>query len=182
MDNTGGDLSHAAKEVEAYLEKPPLHSTDEGEILKMDSTGEKQKQQSGSSRSSSQDRSRNSPQLAKLDSQVVKIEENTDDDEAYAHLPPHEKAIIKKQLHVPSVSVNYKNLFRYATRNDLIIIYISALCAIAAGAAMPLMTVSFWVRTISDNFADSCKGYLRPIDRYFHGFHAGDDLLGRLQA
>lgn len=147
MDNTGGDLSHAAKEVEANLEKPPLQSTDEGNILLDNSLGEKQKQESGSSRSSSESTSRNSPQLGKLDSQVVKVGEATDDEEAYAHLPPHEREIVKKQLHVPPVVVTYKDLFRYATRNDLIIIYVSALCAIIGGAVMPLMTVSFWVRT-----------------------------------
>lgn len=146
MDNTGGDLSHAAKEFDANLEKPPLHSTDEGEISKSDAMEEKQKQELGSSRSSSQDTSQNTPQLAKLDSQVVKIVESTNDDEAFAHLPPHEKAIMKEQLHVPSVKVTYQNLFRYATRNDLIIIYVSVVCAIVGGAIMPLMTVSFWVR------------------------------------
>lgn len=148
MDNTGGDLSHAAIAIDSNLEKPPLHSTDAGDISKSDPMGEKQKQVLGSSRSSSEDTSQHTPQLEKLDSQVIKVGETTDDDddEAYAHLPPHEKAIVKKQLHVPSVTVTYRNLFRYATRNDLVIIYISALCAIVGGAIMPLMTVSFWAR------------------------------------
>lgn len=147
MDNTGGDLSYAAKEVEVNLEKPPLHGTDEGEISKNDVMGEKQKQDLESSRSSSQDRSQKAPQFGKVDSQIVTVEETTDDDAVYAHLPSHEKAIVKRQLDIPSVTVTYKNLFRYATRNDLIIIYVSALCAIIGGAVMPLMTVSFQIRT-----------------------------------
>lgn len=147
MDNTGGDLSHAAKELDVNKEKSPLHITDAGEIWRGDAQGEKPRQELGSSRSSSQDTSPSTPNLGKLDSQVVKIEETTDDEAAYAHLPPHEREIVKRQLHIPSVTVTYKNLFRYATRNDLIIIYVSALCAIIGGAVTPLMTVSFCAET-----------------------------------
>lgn len=151
MDNTGGDFSHAAKEIEANQEKPPLHSPEEEELSKSDDVvREKQTLELGSARSSSQDSSPSTPQLDKLDSQVIKIEDTADDDEAYAHLPLHERTIVKKQLHVPSVTVAYRNLFRYATRNDLIIIYASAFCAIAGGAIVPLMTVSFG-RKLSSN-------------------------------
>lgn len=156
MDNTGGDLSHAAKELDVNKEKSPLHITDEGEIWKGDAQGEKQKQELGSSRSSSQDTSPSTPKLGKLDSQVVKIEETTDDEAAYAHLPPHEREIVKRQLHIPSVTVTYKNLFRYATRHDLIIIYVSALCAIIGGAVMPLMTVIFG--QLTGVFTDFSRG------------------------
>lgn len=68
------------------------------------------------------------------------------DDEAedpFAHLPDHEKAILKRQLDIPPVNVTYKTLFRYATRNDMIIMFVSAFCAIAGGALLPLMTVVF---------------------------------------
>ncbi|MCJ1466071.1 GTPase-activating protein [Pseudocyphellaria aurata] len=142
MDNTGGDLSHAAKEIDATQEKSPSYRPVE-EVSKGDGVRETQKQDLGSARSSSQDSSPSTPQLEKLDSQVVKIEDKADDDEAYAHLPPHERTIVKRQLHVPPVTVAYRNLFRYATRNDLIIIYASAVCAIAGGAIIPLMTVIF---------------------------------------
>jgi len=41
------------------------------------------------------------------------------------------------------VKTGFGMLYRYATRNDLIIIFISSIAAIAAGAALPLMTVIF---------------------------------------
>lgn len=65
-----------------------------------------------------------------------------DDDALYAHLPENEKAILKKQLDSEESSVSFLALFRYASRMDLLIIFISAICAIAAGAALPLFTVS----------------------------------------
>jgi ATP-binding cassette, subfamily B (MDR/TAP), member 1 len=77
--------------------------------------------------------------LQKLDSKVVKIGEHSDD--PLAHLPEHERRIIERQLEVPPVQVTYTTLYRYATRNDLIIMAVSALCAIGGGAVMPLMTV-----------------------------------------
>ena len=79
--------------------------------------------------------------IAKLDSQLINVKENEDDD--LSHLPEHEQAIIQRQLEVPSVKVTFITLYRYATRNDLIIIFLSAFCAIAGGAALPLMTVRF---------------------------------------
>lgn len=48
-----------------------------------------------------------------------------------AHLPDHEREILRKQLDTPPVDVSVKTLFRYATRNDLIIMVVSAICAIA---------------------------------------------------
>lgn len=44
---------------------------------------------------------------------------------------------------IPEVKTGLKTLYRYATRNDLLIIFVSAIAAIAAGAALPLMTVVF---------------------------------------
>lgn len=82
--------------------------------------------------------------LKRLDSRVPKPEK--DDGEAgdpFRHLPEHERAILRKQLDIPPVKPTFFTLFRYATRNDLTILAISALCAIAAGAVMPLMTVVF---------------------------------------
>ncbi|KAL2358059.1 P-loop containing nucleoside triphosphate hydrolase protein [Cryomyces antarcticus] len=79
--------------------------------------------------------------VPKLDGQTVKIEE--EEDEPYKHLPEHEKQIIKRQLYIPPVKVSFVTLFRYATTNDIVIMAISALCAITGGAVMPLMTVIF---------------------------------------
>lgn len=71
----------------------------------------------------------------------VNIPETTDADAAFAHLPEHEKQILKKQLDAPTVRINFLGLYRYASKMDLLIIFISAICAIAGGAALPLFTV-----------------------------------------
>ncbi|KAH0538752.1 GTPase-activating protein [Glutinoglossum americanum] len=79
--------------------------------------------------------------IEKLDSQIINIK--GEDDDPLRFLSPQEKEIIKRQLDIPTVNVTFRSLFRYATKNDLLIIMLSALCAIAAGAMMPLMTVIF---------------------------------------
>jgi len=82
--------------------------------------------------------------LQKLDSKKPKDPSNDEEDEdPFAHLPPHEKAILHKQIDVPDVKVGYFTLYRYCTRWDWTIWGISCFCTIAAGAAMPLMTV--WI-------------------------------------
>ena len=91
--------------------------------------------------SSSDSVSDDSKQIEKLDSRIVNLKDVKEGEEAYAHLPDHEKAIIKKQIDIPTVTVTFRTLYRYATRNDLIIIVISFIAAIIGGAAMPLMTV-----------------------------------------
>lgn len=139
MDNTGGDLVHAAKEVDVNIEKESQHGLDDAQISFAKAIDEKHHQQSsGSSGSSS---TSDAQQLRKLDSTIVNVEDSKDDDAAYAHLPPSEREIVKKQLRIPNVPVTYWTLFRYATKLDLVIIFISAICAIAGGAALPLMTV-----------------------------------------
>jgi ATP-binding cassette subfamily B (MDR/TAP) protein 1 len=64
-----------------------------------------------------------------------------DDDALYAHLPENEKQILKKQLDALEVKVSFFALFRYSSRMDILVIVVSAICAIAAGAALPLFTV-----------------------------------------
>ncbi|KAL8667598.1 MAG: hypothetical protein Q9202_000453 [Teloschistes flavicans] len=138
MDSTAGDLNHAANDLN---EKSQDHqastaldtTTYEGDIA------EKQDYDRHSSSSSSQDITA----LEKLDSKIAKVGEVKDQEEAYAHLPPNEKEIIKRQLDIPPVTVTFKTLYRYATRNDLLIILVSAVAAIGGGAVMPLMTVIF---------------------------------------
>jgi ATP-binding cassette subfamily B (MDR/TAP) protein 1 len=63
------------------------------------------------------------------------------DDSLFAHLPEHEKEILKRQLESPSVKVSFFILYRYASRTDILIMIVSAICSIAAGAALPLFTV-----------------------------------------
>lgn len=134
MDSTAGDLSHAAHEIEGNLEKRPSHSTDGTRVDRFEEAVNSQSHSSGSS-------SEDVAHLEKLDSRIVRVPEVKEGEEAYAHLPEHEKEIVKRQLDTPEVKVTYRTLYRYATRNDLIIVAISALMSIAGGTVMPLMTV-----------------------------------------
>ncbi|KFY91259.1 hypothetical protein V500_04768 [Pseudogymnoascus sp. VKM F-4518 (FW-2643)] len=79
--------------------------------------------------------------LKKLDSNVIQVK--NEDDDPFRHLPPHEAAILKRQVDIPVVTSTYWTLYRYATFNDKLIIALSCVCAIAAGAALPLMTIVF---------------------------------------
>ena len=79
--------------------------------------------------------------LEKLDSHAVKIKAK--DEVIYAHLPLAEAEILKKQVDIPPVKAGWRILYRYATTNDKLIIAVSSVCSIAAGAALPLMTVLY---------------------------------------
>ena len=83
--------------------------------------------------------------LDRLDSKVPhkEKEDKSPDEDPFAHLPEHEAAILRRQVEIPSVKVTYFMLYRYATRNDVIIMVVGSICAIAAGAALPLMTIIF---------------------------------------
>jgi ATP-binding cassette subfamily B (MDR/TAP) protein 1 len=62
--------------------------------------------------------------------------------ELHAHdLTETEHQILDSQLNIPPVKASYFMLFRYATNVDKLIIFISAISAIAAGVIFPLMTV-----------------------------------------
>ena len=76
--------------------------------------------------------------IEKIDSKVVDVEA----DDPLQHLSPHEREVVERQLVVPTVKVTFWSLFRYASRNDFLIIFISAIFAIIGGAVQPLMTVS----------------------------------------
>ncbi|KAL8764234.1 MAG: hypothetical protein Q9184_000203 [Pyrenodesmia sp. 2 TL-2023] len=122
MDSTAGDLNHATRELNEKVEE---ESSDDAlwERRRQDDTLEKQeypKQSSSSSSSSSQDVTAHE----KLNSKVVKVGEVKEGEEAYAHLPPHEKEIVKRQLDIPPAKVTFTTLYRYATRNDLIIVFV----------------------------------------------------------
>lgn len=86
------------------------------------------------------------PHLARLDSarpKSTKEQEEEGEQDPFAHLPADEAAVLKRQVDIPPVKVTYWMLYRYATRNDFSVIIVSAICAIAAGAVMPLMTIIF---------------------------------------
>ena len=81
--------------------------------------------------------------LTKADSKIAASPKATDPDAIYSHLPPQEAEVLKRQTVTPEIKQGVAVLYRYASRNDVIIIVISAICAIASGAALPLMTVIF---------------------------------------
>ncbi|KAF7901786.1 uncharacterized protein EAF01_007085 [Botrytis porri] len=99
--------------------------------------------------------------LSKADTNIIKVAENKDED-IYAHLPPHEAAILKRQVELPELSSGVGNLYRFSTTNDIIIMVISAICSIAAGAALPLMTVIFG--QLAGTFADYFAGQSTRAD------------------
>lgn len=80
--------------------------------------------------------------LATADSHVISRREDNVDD-IYAHLSATEAEILKRQVMMPETKAGVAALYRYSSRNDIIIIIVSAIAAIASGAAMPLMTVIF---------------------------------------
>jgi ATP-binding cassette subfamily B (MDR/TAP) protein 1 len=57
-------------------------------------------------------------------------------------LSDHDKQIIDRQTDAPKLSVGYFALFRYANKKHTFIMIVSLIASIAAGAVMPLMTVS----------------------------------------
>ena len=86
-----------------------------------------------------------------------------------AHLPEHERAVLKRQLDAPDVSVSYKMLYRYATKWDKVFLVIASIAAIGGGAVMPLMTVVFG--NLSGSFQGLILGNLSEsfssiLDRY----------------
>lgn len=109
--------------------------------------------------SSSSDHSK----LEKLDSKVVKV--NAADDDPYRHLSEAEKAIIRRQVDIPEAKVTFWSLFRFATTNDKILMFLSGIAAIAAGAILPLMTVVFG--SLTGVFQDYMLGQMEP-DAFQH--------------
>ncbi|EHK18823.1 uncharacterized protein TRIVIDRAFT_80699 [Trichoderma virens Gv29-8] len=83
--------------------------------------------------------------LKKVDSKppAPPVPKSDDIDELYAHLPPNQAEILKRQVYTPEIKAGIKAVYRYASRTDLAIIFVSAFCAIASGAAIPMMTIIF---------------------------------------
>ena len=139
MDSTGGDLNPATKGLESNVEKShTLDSSEEEKSQSQFDDAAMAKLHSHTSDSSSD----NLKPLDKLDSHIINVNDLQEGKDAFSHLPPNEREIITRQLDVPNVKISYKTLYRYATKNDIIIVVISCICAIAGGAVLPLMTVS----------------------------------------
>ncbi|KAG0129075.1 P-loop containing nucleoside triphosphate hydrolase protein [Tuber indicum] len=96
--------------------------------------------------------------LDRLDSHIVHVSEDGGEDDPLGHLPPEEAEIIRKQLDIPKIDPNYFTLFRFASRNDIIIIVISIIAAVIGGAAMPLMTIIFG--QLGGTFQNFILGYI----------------------
>lgn len=121
--------------------------------------------------------------LAKYDSKIVHLRDVPEGDAALAHLPEHEREVLKKQLHVPDVKVTYWGLYRYATTWDKVLIAIGALGAIGGGAVMPLMTVIFgnlsgsFQGLILGNLAENFETILNRYVLYFVYLAIGEFVL-----
>jgi ATP-binding cassette subfamily B (MDR/TAP) protein 1 len=111
--------------------------------------------------------SRDHSALEKADSHAVKIK----NEDLYAHLPPAEAEILKRQVDTPAVKASARILYRYATRNDLLIIAASSICAIVAGALLPLMTVVF------GQLAGKFKAYFGGTVDYGSFVHTIDHMV-----
>ncbi|KAK3295645.1 P-loop containing nucleoside triphosphate hydrolase protein [Chaetomium fimeti] len=94
--------------------------------------------------------------LTKADTKVVTPKDEETDADPFAHLPEREAKILKDQVYTPDVKVGMATLYRYSSRNDLIILVVSAICAIASGAALPLMTIIF------GNLQGTFQAYFTP--------------------
>ncbi|KAK7943982.1 ABC multidrug transporter Mdr1 [Apiospora aurea] len=68
---------------------------------------------------------------------------------ATAFLSAAQKQILDTQLDSPEVKVSFLALYRYADGWDCLIIAVSVLCAIAAGAALPLLSIFFGQLTLA---------------------------------
>lgn len=110
----------------------------------------------------------------KLDSHIVKVKDENKD--PFAHLPPNEAETLRRQVHIPVVKSGWKTLYRYATRNDYLIIAVSAICSIAAGAALPLMTIVFGNRKYRHLLKSSIGGCQNSWNTWNRIYRCTSDL------
>lgn len=103
--------------------------------------------------------------LEKADSKVI-VPKDLEND-PFKHLPEAEAKILKDQVFTPDVKIGFGILYRYASRSDVIIIVVSAICAMASGAVLPLMTVVF-------------GGLTNTFQGYFNGTTSYDEFEGEL--
>ncbi|KAJ4299267.1 hypothetical protein N0V90_004511 [Kalmusia sp. IMI 367209] len=85
-----------------------------------------------------------------LDEKVVDVESQSS---AAAGLTEDEKRIVERQVDAPNETVGYFSLFRYANKKEVVIMLVSFLASVAAGACLPLMTLVY------GNFAGSFTGF-----------------------
>lgn len=76
--------------------------------------------------------------------EISDTSENATIDDPFAHLPADQADILRRQAVVPSARITGSGaLYRYASRNDYIIMIGSGICSAAYGAALPCMTIIF---------------------------------------
>ncbi|KAF4555065.1 ABC transporter transmembrane region-containing protein 2 [Elsinoe fawcettii] len=95
--------------------------------------------------------------LKRIDSTPPPKSSDSKDEEkdAFAHLPEHEAAILRRQLDTPASKVGYFSLYRYADSRDLSLVIAGTSCAIISGALLPLMTIVF------GNLTGTFQGYFQ---------------------
>ena len=141
MNNAvAGDLPEGARQVEQNIKEGQLLDAERQDMAAV--AAAKTEKEHTNTPSSSQSLSEDDG-LRKLDSKIVKVRDTLEGDAALAHLPEHERLVLKRQLDIPEAKVSFKTLFRYASTWDLVIFYVACVCSMAAGAALPLMTVIF---------------------------------------
>ena len=83
-----------------------------------------------------------------------------DSDELYGHLPPHQAEILKRQVLTPELKQGLSAIYRFSTRNDIIIMIVATVASIGSGAATPLMTIVFGsLQGVFQNYSNHVIGY-----------------------
>ncbi|KAJ2899894.1 putative leptomycin b resistance protein pmd1 protein [Zalerion maritima] len=100
--------------------------------------------------------------LSKADSKVWTQKAEEEKRDPWAHLSEKEAKILRTQVDTNEVKPGVLILYRFASRNDILIIIVSAIAAIAAGAALPLMTVIFG--NLQGTFQDFFTGLMDKSD------------------
>lgn len=140
-------------------EKTTEKATDAGTSRRASSHGSNGGESTELETTVAKEKTREQAALEKADSKVIVPKEEADND-PYKHLPPNEAEILKRQVVTPEVKAGFAALYRYASVNDLIIIFVSVFAAIASGAALPLMTVIF------GNLQGTFQGYFEGLTSY----------------
>ncbi|KAI0197519.1 multidrug resistance protein [Astrocystis sublimbata] len=83
-------------------------------------------------------------------------------DDPFQRIPEHEAAKLRIQIVTPKANSGITALYRYASQNDIIIMIVSALAAIGAGAALPLATIIFG--NIQNSFQGFSLGRTSPSE------------------
>ena len=74
---------------------------------------------------------------------VAKTSTHNEEGDPFANLSANEAEILKRQVDTSTVKVSYLDLYRYATKRDLVLVGFAYMCSLIAGAALPLFTLVF---------------------------------------